>query len=309
MLAKVLITPKSYYEIRRQMRPLLESLDVVFNDTGRTLTEEEMEARIVDIDGLLVGIDPVTRRVVEKAGKLRAISKYGVGVDNIDLKAIDEHRIPLKTTPGTNTVSVAELTLGLLLAASRHISFAAQKVKNGQWERKKGVELTGKNLGLLGCGNIGKEVVRRARGLFMSVLIADPYFRDDDFLRQYAVEPVTIDELLVRADFVSLHLPLTNETQEIIGRDQLEKMKPDAYLVNTARGELIDNDALFWALSNGKIAGAACDVFAEEPPGNHPLLQLDNFILTPHIGANTREAVLRMATAATENLIELLRGG
>ncbi len=307
-MTTILITPKSYYDIRDQMRPLLRGMAVEFNDTGRTLTETEMEARIGEVEGLLVGVDPVTRRVVQRAGKLRAVSKYGVGIDNIDVKALQQRHISLRTAPGTNSVSVAELTLGLLMTIGRHISFAAQSVKNGGWQRRQGVELTGKTIGLIGCGSIGREVACRARGLCMSVLICDPYLQDRDFLVQHAIELVALDDLLSRSDFVSLHLPLTEETRMIIGRGQLERMKPGAYLINTARGELIDEDALTWALRNGKLAGAACDVFTREPPGSHPLLALDNFVLTPHLGANTREAVLRMARVATENLINLLQG-
>jgi D-3-phosphoglycerate dehydrogenase len=309
MMTKVLITPKSYYAIRRQMQPLLEGMAVVFNDTGKTLTEAEMMARIVDVDGLLVGVDPVSRRVIEKAKRLRAVSKYGVGIDNIDLEALAERRIPLKTAPGTNKTSVAELTFGLLLAITRNIWRAAQQVKDGGWQREQGVEITGKTLGIIGCGSIGREVARRARGFLMSVLVFDPYFKDADFRIQNAIEQVPLDDLLARSDFISLHLPLTPETRGIIDRNRLQRMKTEAYLINTSRGELIDEAALAHALKRNMIAGAACDVWTQEPPGNHPLLQLDNFILTPHMGATTREAVLRMARAATFNLTEMLRHG
>ena len=307
-MTKILITPKSYYEIREQMEPLLQGMQVVFNHTGRTLTEAEMAERIGDVDGLIVGIDPVTRQVIESAGYLRAISKYGVGIDNIDLDAVRKHRIALKTAPGTNAVSVAELTLALILAMSRHLWTSARSVKKGEWKRNQGVELSGKTLGLIGCGHIGREVARRAGCLSMSVIICDPYFHDPGFLAQHDVETVSLDELIDCADFISLHLPLTAETRAIIGRRQLERMKPGAYLINTARGELVDEAALLSTLRSGGIAGAACDVLSNEPPGSHPLLELDNFMLTPHIGGHTREAVLRMAHTATANLIEMLQG-
>ena len=307
MPIKILITPKSYYNVFPQMHPLLKGLAVVINDTGHTFSQAEMLERIEDVDGLLVGVDPVNRQVIEKARKLKAVSKYGVGIDNIDLKALEERGIAIKTTPGTNNVSVAELTLGLLLTISRNIWPSAHSVKKGGWQRTLGVELTGKTLGLIGCGNIGREVAVRAKGLCMSVLVCDPYFSDTNFLSQHAIEQEDLDALLIRSDFISLHLPLTVETRGIISRERLEKMKSDAYLVNTSRGELVDEAALTWALQSGAIAGAACDVWTREPPGNHPLLRLNNFILTPHIGASTREAVLRMAHAATRNLVEMLQ--
>jgi len=309
MPEKILITPKSYYDIRHRMEAFWAGFEVIYNDTGKALTEAEMAERIADVDGLLVGIDPVSRRVVEKAGRLRAISKYGAGIDNIDLESIAERKISLKTTPGANSVSVAELTLGLLFLLARNIWESARTVKEGGWKKPQGIEITGKTIGLVGCGNIGREVALRAKGLCMTVLVYDPYFHDDDFMVKHAIEKVTIDELLTRSDFVSLHLPLTEETKGIIDRPRLEMMNPGSHLINTARGELIDEDDLLWALKNGRISGAACDVLTKEPPGSHPLLKLDNFILTPHMGANTREAVLRTARAATDNLIEMLKSG
>lgn len=308
-MAKVLITPKSYFEIREEMRPLLQGLEVVFNETGRTLTEEEMADRVADVDGLLVGVDPVTRRVLSAAGRLRAVAKYGVGVDNIDQDALRERGIPLQTTPGANNVSVAELALGLMLVLARNLCGAVRSVKDGGWARRQGVELTGKTLGLVGCGQIGREVAVRAGGLGMAVTIADPYFEDEAFLERHGIRRTDMDGLLAGADFVSLHLPLTPETRGIIGRSALERMKPGSFLVNTARGELIDEAALQRALESGGLAGAACDVFTKEPPGDHPLLRLDNFILTPHVGAHTREAVLRMARTATRNLLAMLQAG
>jgi len=291
------------------MRPLLQGLEVVFNETGRTLTEEEMADRVADVDGLLVGVDPVTRRVLSAAGRLRAVAKYGVGVDNIDQDALRERGIPLQTTPGANNVSVAELALGLMLVLARNLCGAVRSVKDGGWARRQGVELTGKTLGLVGCGQIGREVAVRAGGLGMAVTIADPYFEDEAFLERHGIRRTDMDGLLAGADFVSLHLPLTPETRGIIGRSALERMKPGSFLVNTARGELIDEAALQRALESGGLAGAACDVFTKEPPGDHPLLRLDNFILTPHVGAHTREAVLRMARTATRNLLAMLQAG
>lgn len=303
---KVLITPKSYYRIRKKMLPLLQNYEVKFNDTGKTFTENQMIELAKEVEGIIIGVDPITEEVIANAKNLKAISKYGVGMDNIDIDAARANEIKLSKTPGTNNISVAELAIGLMFDAARNISHAVQKVKNQEWQRSKGVELTGKTLGLVGCGKIGKEVARRARGLLMSVYVYDPYFEDEEFARKYDLEMVDLDSLINNADFISLHLPLNEETENYISRPELSKMKSSAYLINTARGGLIAEDDLLWALEKGEIVGAACDVFSEEPAGNHPLLNKDNFLLTPHMGANTAESVLRMATDATENLLEML---
>ncbi|QGP92053.1 Hydroxypyruvate reductase [Neomoorella glycerini] len=306
MGSKILITPRSYLEIRAEMKELLEGYQVVFNERGRPLSEREMVELVPDVNGILVGVDPVTAAVMEAAPKLKAISKYGAGMDNIDLAAAARRGIKVQNTPGTNRVAVAELTIGLMFDLSRHISHAVAAVKRGRWERVMGVELAGKTLGLIGCGNIGREVARRARGLEMNVLVYDPYFSDDGFASRYQLQVTDLVTLLSQADYVSLHLPLSATTAGIIGRNELAMMKNTACLINTSRGALVKEDDLLWALRTGVIAGAAMDVFWREPAGEHELLQLDNFILTPHMGAHTREAVIKTARAATENLLAML---
>lgn len=306
MKKKILITPKSYFKIKEEMLPLLEGYEVIFNDTGKTFTEDDMLRMAKDVEGIIVGIDPITKKVIDNAENLKAISKYGVGMDNIDIKAAQEKGILLANTPNTNNVSVAELAIGLMFNIARNISYSASEVKKLKWKRIKGVELTDKKLGLVGCGNIGKEVARRAYSLGMRIKVYDPYFSDIDFSKKYNIKLVDLDTLLSTSDFISLHLPLNEETENFISKRELKKMKNSTILINTSRGGLISEDSLLWALKEGEIAGAASDVFSKEPPENHPLLALDNFILTPHIGANTAEAVLRMATGATKNLLEML---
>lgn len=288
------------------MLPLLQGYEIIFNDTGKTFTEEQMIEMAKDVDGIIVGIDPITEDVIENAKNLKAISKYGVGMDNIDLEKAKEKGIKIKNTPGTNNISVAELAIGLMFDLARNISINVNKVKNNMWERVKGVELTGKNLGIVGCGSIGKKVVKRARGLKMSVLIYDPFFDDYQLIEDEKINQVKKEVLFEKSDFISLHLPLNSETKNIISKEELIKMKDSTFLINTARGGLIDEQALLWALENEIIAGAACDVFSEEPPGNHLLLEFDNFLLTPHMGANTKESVMRMAEKSTKNIIEML---
>lgn len=288
------------------MLPLLEGYEVIFNDTGQTFTEDDMLELAKDVEGIIIGIDSITKKVIDNAENLKAISKYGVGMDNIDVKAAREKGILLDNTPNTNNVSVAELAIGLMFNIARNISYSVSEVKNLKWKRIKGVELTDKKLGLVGCGNIGKEVTRRAYGLGMRIKVYDPYFNDPDFSKEYNIELVDLDTLLSTSDFISLHLPLNEETEDFISKRELEKMKNSAFLINTSRGGLISENSLLWALKEGEIAGAASDVFSKEPPGDNSLLAMDNFILTPHIGANTVESVRRMATRATENLLEML---
>lgn len=310
MGAKILITPKSFLKVKEKACDLLKGYNVnlIFNETGQTLSEEQMLGLCEDVDGMIVGIDPVTEKVLRNARKLKAISKYGAGLDNIDLKTARELGIKVASAAGTNARSVAELTVGMFFALARNLTKHTAIVKDGGWERIQGIELYGKTAGIIGLGNIGKEVARMAGGLGMRVIAYDPYFSDGDFLKKCGVEMVSLECVFKEADFVTLHVPLTEATAKIVNRDTLKLMKKTAFLVNTSRGGLIDEDALYEALKNGEIAGAAADVFSKEPPDSHPLLTLDNFLLTPHIGAYTVEAVEKMAVKSVENLVKMLFG-
>lgn len=308
---KVLITPKSYKNYQAQTYPLLEDmgLEIIENRTGRTLTEDEIiKLAHTDVVGIIVGVDMLSERVLKNCHHLRAISKYGVGLDNIDLVAAEKLNIKVKNAAGSNNISVAELTLALMFEAARRVSAMSASVKSGSWERTMGMELTGKTIGLIGGGQIGKEVAKRAKGLSMNATIFDPYFKDFAFLKKYQINLCeSLPETLRFSDIVSLHLPLTDNTKRIINSRTLGMMKSSAILLNTSRGELIDEEALFAALSGKVIAFAAQDVFSAEPPSpGEKLLTLDNFLLTPHAGAYTAEAIERMALYSTHNLIELL---
>ncbi len=311
-MKKILITPRSFSKARHKADELLkdyEELEIVMNTTGRTLTEEEMIDQCSDIDGIIVGIDPMSEKVLKSAKNLKAISKYGAGLDNIDLDAAKELGIKVDRAVATNAMSVAELAIGLMFVASRSIVPTATSVKNGGWDRGKnaGNELYGKTLGIVGLGAIGREVARMAKGIGMNILGYDPYFDNQEFTDRYEISMVELEDLLKNADFITLHLPLTEETEHMINKDTLSIMKTSAYLINTSRGGLVDEDALYDALIDGVIAGAAQDVFSEEPPkGGHKLLDLPNFVLTPHIGAYTKEATERMVMQSTQNLIEML---
>ncbi len=312
-MPKVLITPKSFAQSGQEALQLLrdEGFTLVLNETGRTFSEEQMAAQCAEVDAVIVGIDPMTGNVLRSARNLRAISKYGAGLDNIDLKTAQELGVKVDRAAGTNATSVAELAVGFFFALARQIPVISAKNKTGGWERRRGVELRGKTAGIVGLGNIGKEVARMAYGLGMNVIAYDPYIKDgDSALSDYAVKMTDLPSLFHSSDFISLHLPLTDETRHMVNPETLEMMKPSAYLVNTSRGELIDEDALCEALQNGVIAGAASDVFSSEPPAaDNPLLAKDNFILTSHIGAFTQEANEKMALVSAQNLIRMISGG
>lgn len=308
MKKKILITPKSFSKAKDQALKLLGKYDmeIIENHMGKTLTEEQMVQICEDIDGIIVGIDPMSERVLRNAKRLKAISKYGAGLDNIDVDVAKEMGIKLDRAVGTNATSVAELAVGMFFSLSRNMVKHANLVKSGSWSRTLGCELTGKLVGIIGLGYVGREVARLATGLGMHVIAYDPFFKDKEFLNKYEIEITDLYSVFRLGDFITLHLPLTSDTRHLVNEDLLKYMKKTAYLINTSRGELIDEDALYDALIKGAIAGAASDVFSKEPPGEHKLLTVDNFILTPHIGAYTKEAIEKMVVKSTKNLINML---
>lgn len=268
-MKKVLITPRSFPNAGEKAYKLLreQGFEIIDNKTGKSFDEEQMFEKCSEVDGVIVGIDPITEKVIRNAKKLKAISKYGAGLDNIDLNIANEMGIKVTSAAGTNATSVAELTIGLFFLMARNILYSTASVKKGGWDRVRGVELTGKTVGILGLGNIGKEVSRMAYGLGMNIIGYDPYINpQDESILKYSIEIIDLFDVIKNADFLTLHLPLTNETRRIINSDTLKIMKPTAYLVNTARGELVDEDALYEALTSGTISGAAEDVFSKEPP-------------------------------------------
>lgn len=308
MSKKILITPKSFSKYINEVKSIFEERDfeIVKNDTGRTFTEDEMVTLCEDIDGIIIGIDPMTERVLRSAKRLKAISKYGTGVDNIDLAAAKELGVKIKKTLGANSTSVAELSVAMLFVMARNIVINANNVKAGGWSRAAGCEITGKTVGVIGLGYIGKEVVRMCHGLGMRIIACDPYLKDSEFIERYSCEMMSFEDTLRNSDFVSLNMPLTNDNRNIINKKSLQLMKRTAYLINTSRGELVNEGDLYEALKEGIIAGASEDVFSQEPPKGHKLLELDNFILTPHIGAYTKEATYKMVLQSVYNLVKLL---
>jgi D-3-phosphoglycerate dehydrogenase len=251
----------------------------------------------------------VTEDVIQKGENLKVIGRAGVGVDNIDVEAATARKIPVVFSPRGSTVSVAELAMGHMISLARKLVFSDRSIRAGKWEKKKyrGTELQGKVLGLVGAGRIGAEVAKRAKAFGMSVLAFDPYL-SREIADEIGVELVELPRLLKEADFVSVHAILTPETKGLIGKEELDTMKQTVFLVNCARGGIIDEAALADALEGDRIAGAALDVFENEPPRDSPLLRLENIHLTPHLGASTTEAQVRAGSIVAEQVLKVLGG-
>ncbi len=283
----------------------------IWVDVMTNLSQDELIKIIPDYDGLVVRSGTkVTKEVIEAAKKLKIIGRAGVGVDNIDVNAATQKGIVVANAPGGNSVSTAELALGMLFAVARKIPQAVSSVKSGRWERKKflGTELRGKTLGVVGLGRVGFEVAKRARSMEMSVVAYDPYIGESK-AKEIGVELVELDELIKRSDFITIHVPKTKETEKMFSKREFELMKDGAYIINCARGGIVDEQALYEALKNGKIAGAALDVYESEPPSpDNPLLKLDNVVTTPHIGASTREAQISVGLTIAEEIINVYKG-
>jgi D-3-phosphoglycerate dehydrogenase len=276
------------------------------------LSEDALVEAVPGVHALVVrSATKITRRVIEAATDLRVIGRAGVGVDNVDTEAATEHGVVVMNTPSGNTTSAAELSIALLLALARHVPRADRVVREGTWSKKglTGTEVAGKRIGIVGLGRIGRAVARRALGLEMHVSACDPFLQGEA-PPLAGVDLVDLDTLLATSDFVSLHLPLTDATANLLSRERLLAMKKGARLVNAARGGLVDEKALLEALASGHLAGAALDVFAEEPPPkDHPLLARPDVVLTPHLGASSHEAQLAVAVDVARQIGDFLLEG
>ncbi len=278
----------------------------VVEKTG--LKGPELVAALDGVQGLMIrGATKVTAEVLRGAPSLKVVVRAGTGLDNVDRAAAAECGVEVRNTPAANAVSVAELAFGMMLAFERHLVPATHDTRAGRWEKKKykGRELAGRTLGLVGFGRIGRETALRARVFGMQVIACDPLIEHWPAGFEW-VKRATLEEMLPTLDYLSLHVPLTDSTRNMIGAKALALMKPDAMLVNCSRGGTVDEDALYEALKAGRLRGAALDVFATEPPGNHRLFELDNVIATPHIGASTDAAQNRAGTEAADILNEVL---
>jgi D-3-phosphoglycerate dehydrogenase len=270
-------------------------------------SEEQGIEVVRDADVLVVGLQRITERVLDAAKRLKVIGRCGVGLDNIDLKAAGARGIPVVYTPGANAQTVADLTLGLMLALARKIPQADRMTRGGQWKRIMGNDVWGKTLGIFGLGQIGFNVAKRAKGFDMNIIAYD-LFENVPLAGELGIEYRGKAEILREADFITLHLPLNPETLGFISDGELKAMKKNAILINTSRGGIVDEKALFLALKEEEIAGAALDVFEHEPPGKTPLAELDNFIGCPHIGGITTEAIGRIGMTVSRDIVSVLKG-
>ncbi len=280
-------------------------------DVKTDLSPSELEDIIGDYHALSIrSKTKVTADLISKAGNLKVIGRAGIGLDNVDIPAATEADIAVMNTPFGNTITTAEHAIAMLMALSRNIPRATATMKDGKWEKKnlKGREIFNKTLGLVGIGNIGSIVADRAMGLRMKVIGCDPY-PDQKTIETLGIQLVSFEEILERSDYITIHTPKNDETTHLFNKDTLSKMKPGAMLVNCARGGIVDEDDLYDALKSNHLAGAALDVFETEPPGKLKLMELDNFICSPHLGASTHEAQDNVARDVANQIVEYLSTG
>jgi D-3-phosphoglycerate dehydrogenase len=307
---KILVTTTSFQDTPGAHHDLLAQTGWEIITARGPLNEADTLALVGEVDGYICGDDLITRKVLEKAlPKLKVLSKYGIGVDKIDVKACTEFGIPLLFTPGVNHTTVAEHTFLLLLALEKNFLYHTDSTRANGWKRKTGHELLEKTIGIIGLGRIGKEVAIRAKAFGMNVIGFDVYW-DEKFAAQYGVKrAATLDEVFAASDYLSLHTNLTPETRDMISAKNIAKMKPGVLILNCARGEIVHTADLVEALKSGAVGGYGTDVLDQEPPqADHPLLKLPNVICTPHIGSRTYESVVRQATCAVKNLILAMNG-
>lgn len=304
MKEKILTTPRSYGKDMPELFAQLEAAgyEVVRNTTGGILEKDAMKEMLADCVGVIVGVDPMDAEVLASAPKLRAIAKYGVGVDNIDMDYCKEHGIKVSRTVGANSEAVADYAMALMLAVARKVPEIDRKCRKLNWGKITTRDVSHATLGLFGLGAIGRHVAERAQGFGMKVIAYDPYW-PEEFAREHGIERADSETIFKNADFISLHLPLMPDTEGFVGEKELGWMKKDAILINTARGGLVDEKALLKALKEGRIYGAGLDAFAHEPPEDDDWFELDNVVLGSHCAASTRGATQNMGRMATENLL------
>ncbi len=307
---KIVITSEYFGRFSPAGKELLltNGFTVVDNPFQRLLKEEDMLGILDEAEGIIADLEPITARVIAAAPKLKIIARRGVGVDSIDLEAAKTRGIIVARTPGAVEKPTADLAMTFILTLARRIPGLNEKMKKRIWEKELGSSLEGKRLGIAGLGNIGQALVKRAQAFDMEVVYYDP-MRKEDKEQTLGVTYLPWEELLKTSDFISLHLPLLPETKYIINYETMKLMKNTAYLINTARGPIVNEADLARALKEGLIAGAGIDVFAEEPTTTSPLMDAPNVILTPHVATFTREVFIKMDVMAAQNIVDYFQKG
>ena len=309
-MLKVLITSRSFGKIGDSAKKVLEDAGIEITNISANFDQAEFERIIPEFDALIIGAHDFSEADMGRCPKLKIICKHGVGLDNIHVSKAKELGIAVCNAPGTNSNAVADLTLGLMLSVCRKISHSAALVREGVWKSHIGEDVCGKTVGLLGFGAIAKGVARRARGFGMKILAYDPFVTE--LPEEFAgwVELCDMEKVITACDILSVHIPLTPETRNTISTAELAKMKQGAYVINTARGGIVDETALYEALVSGHLNGAAMDVVESEPmTPEHPLLSLDNVVVTPHIAMYSKEAINAVSMICAENVVACLTGG
>lgn len=306
---RIVVTSSSFSKTNILQKELTAVFpESTFNENGIKLQGNELIEYIGDADGLIVGLEKLNRTVLRKCTSLKIISKYGVGLDNVDLRYCQENNIHIGWTPGVNRKSVAEMTLALMIMLLRNIYTTSSLLKDGVWNKNGGFDLSGKIIGIIGVGNIGKELIRLLNPFKCRILVNDIIDQTEYYKNNELIE-TSKENIFSNSGIVTIHTPLTEETQNMINRNALSLMKKDAFFINTARGPIVVREDLKWALQNNTIAGAALDVYDEEPPTDKEFLSLPNLICTPHIGGNSYESVLAMGRSAINHLKEFFKVG
>lgn len=305
-MRKVLITPRSFAKYNRDEVLVLfqqHGIEPVFNPYNEIMTEEQLKEALTEMDGLIVGVDPVTEAVINHAPNLKAIAKYGVGIDNIDAPAAESRNIKVSRTVGANSASVADYSFALLMAVARRVVDIHNGCKNDDWSKKIALDVFGKKIGVLGLGAIGRGMVKRAQGFDMEVYGYD-IFKDEDYIRENNIQFVDIETMVKECDFISIHMPLTDETHHMFDKPLLETAKANLVIINTARGGIVDEDALYELIKDGKIYGAGIDAFEQEPARDSKLLTLENVVVGSHTAASSIGATEQMTLMAAQNIIK-----
>ena len=310
MPTRILLTTTSFQDTPGEHHDRLAATGWEIVTARGPLSEADMLAAVGEVDGSICGDDVITQRVLAKATpRLKVLSKYGIGVDKIDVAACTKLGIPVLFTPGVNHTTVAEHAFLLLLELEKNLLFHCDSTRAGGWKRQTGHELFGKTIGIVGLGRIGREVAIRAKAFGMRPIGYDVYW-DDAFAAEHGVaQAATLDEVFAQSDYLSLHTNLTPETRDLVRAETIARMKPDVIVINCARGEIVNTADMAAALESGRVRGYGTDVLdVEPPPADHPLTHLANCLVTPHVGSRTSESVQRQALAAVENLVRAMHG-